>query len=119
VLKPQTSRLPARLSATRTFGHRTSGQWLPGGAGDIERALRDVATSVDWKVAHGWERPRAEAYTLIASIFKAALAHALRARLASFAASTYVLCETLSYQAWQQPAPPRWLSVPCVAARAA
>ena len=93
----------ARLAALLTpeVIAEISKQWEPGGPNGIEHALRDVAVSVEWKVAQGWERRTAEAYTLIASIFKAALGHAMRSGSAAFAASTHLLCTALSDQAWR------------------
>jgi hypothetical protein len=53
--------------------------WQPGGAADVESLLRDASSlSVGWKEAQGWPRTHAEAYTLLASTFKAVLGHAVR-----------------------------------------
>ena len=55
--------------------------WQPGGAADVESLLRDASSvSVGWKEAQGWPRACAEAYTLLASTFKAVLGHAVRSR---------------------------------------
>ena len=55
--------------------------WQPGGEHDVESCLRDASSvSVGWKEAQGWPRERAEAYTLLASTFKAVLGHAVRNR---------------------------------------
>ena len=80
-------------------------EWQPNGRHCIERELNDVSVSVAWKVSQGWPQEQAEAYTLIASHFKAALGLALRSGSAAYAASTHLLCTTLSDRAWQLQAP--------------
>lgn len=80
-------------------------EWQPNGHGCIERVLNDVSVSVAWKVSQGWPQEQAEAYTLIASHFKAALGLALRSASSAYAASTHLLCSTLSDRAWRLHAP--------------
>ena len=80
-------------------------EWRPNGRHCVERVLNDVSVSVAWKVSQGWPQEQAKAYTLIASHFKAALGLALRSGSNAYAASTHLLCTTLSDRAWRLQAP--------------
>ena len=79
-----------------------------GGVESIEATLRNLATSFQWKVDHGWPRADAEAYTLITAAVAAPLAAAVRERSDRYAASTHAVCDALAQRARQvtEAAPP-------------
>ena len=79
-----------------------------GGVSSVAKKLLDFADAIQWQVDNGWPREQASAYTVISSCASAPLAAAVRERSARYAASTHVICETLTEQARRltTPAPP-------------
>ena len=57
------------------------------------------APAIDWKVANGWERKHAEAYTLLSCCGVSALSRALEERDNRYVASVHVLMEALCTRA--------------------
>merc|ERR1712185_152292 len=70
--------------------------------------LKHLAPDIQWKLANGWAREHAEAYTLISGCLAAPLAAAVRERSPRYAASTHALCAALAEQSTRlaAPAPP-------------
>ena len=73
----------------------------PGFVNSIEKMIKNLAPSIEWKVDHGWPQEQAEAYTVIGSCLGAPLAASVRDRSDRYAASTHVMCDVLAQRAKQ------------------
>lgn len=67
--------------------------------GSIERRIENMKFVIDWKVAHGWPREQAEAYTIVTGAALDRLSRAICDRSDHYAACTHMLFETLASKA--------------------
>eukprot|EP00747_Dinoflagellata_sp_TGD_P218909 gnl/TRDRNA2_/TRDRNA2_91094_c0_seq1.p1 gnl/TRDRNA2_/TRDRNA2_91094_c0~~gnl/TRDRNA2_/TRDRNA2_91094_c0_seq1.p1 ORF type:complete len:331 (+),score=55.08 gnl/TRDRNA2_/TRDRNA2_91094_c0_seq1:62-1054(+) len=71
------------------------GDFDPGGKAHIDVVLEHFSVFVSWQLRNGWDKAQAEAYTVLASCGRAALARALREGSPCYAASQHIVFSAL------------------------